>query len=275
MKKTVSSILLASALLLGTIAPVTANAADTTDTGTGLSGTTNSTVTFAKPASTTTPVDPTDPTKPIDPTDPDNPGGNGGTTPSGDLTFLYVSDSIAFGSKDNPIQAQTTGIQNIFNGSDNGKDKDGNALPANSVTVNNKNINTNKTLLTEVSDTRGSNNGWVVSVGSSTLAGKDSSGNSVGNLDGAAFNLQGSKATLTNSASTDGITGEDTVNGTTGIPADGKTTHTIYTAAKGHGAGSTAMQLDPSNVVLSVPANVKAGTYSGTLNWTLADTPAE
>lgn len=275
MKKTVSSILLASALLLGAIAPVTANAA-TTDTGTGLSGTTNSTVTFAKPSDVTTPVDPTDPSKPVTPTDPNNP--NGGTTPSGDLTFLYVSDSIAFGSAENPIQSQTSGVQNVSDGSDNGKDSTGTALPANTVSVTNKGINTNKTLLTEVSDTRGSNHGWIVSVGSSVLKGQDSNGKAIGNLDGAAFDLKGSTSTITNSATTEGITGEDTntsnSNGTTGIAADGTTTHTIYTAAEGHGAGSTAMQLDPKNTVLSVPANVTAGTYSGTLTWTLADTPA-
>lgn len=274
MKKTVSSILLASALLLGAIAPVTASA--NTD-GDGFSGTTNSTVTFAKPSDVTNPVDPTDPTKPVTPTDPKDP--NGGTNPSGPLTFLYVSDSIAFGSKDNPIQSQTAGVQNVFNGSDNGKDSTGTALPANTVSVENKGINTNKTLLTEVSDTRGTNHGWVVSVGSSVLTGEAADGSAIGNLDGAAFNLKGSTATITNSASKDGITGEDTnttnTNGTTGIAADGTTTHTIYTAATGHGAGSTAMQLDPSNVVLSVPANVTAGTYTGTLNWTLADTPAK
>ncbi|WP_341779340.1 WxL domain-containing protein [Levilactobacillus sp. HBUAS70063] len=280
MKKTLSSIVLASALLLGAIAPVTANAAET-DTNTGLSGVTNSTVNFTKPDSTTTPVDPTDPTKPVDPTDPDDP--NGGTTPSGDLTFLYVSDSIAFGSKDDPIQSQTSGIQNVFNGSANGVDADSNAKTAN-VAVTNNGINTNKTLLTEVSDTRGTNNGWVVSVGSSVLQGKDSSGQSIGNLEGAAFNLKGSTASILNSGTgttpvTSGITGEDTnntnENGTVGMAADGTTTHAIYTATKGNGAGATSMQLDPSNVVLSVPANVKTGTYTGTLNWTLADTPVK
>ncbi|NLR10616.1 MULTISPECIES: WxL domain-containing protein [Lactobacillaceae] len=272
MKKTVSSILLASALLLGAIAPVTAKA---NTTGDGFSGTTSSTVTFTKPADTTTPVDPTDPTKPVTPTDPNDP--NGGTNPSGPLTFLYVSDSIDFGSTSNPIKSQVSGVQDVFNGSNNGKNADGTAA-TNDVSVTNKGIDTNKTLLTEVSDTRGTNHGWIVSVGSSVLAGKDANGQSIGNLDGAAFNLKGSKATILNSGTgTTGITGEDTTTdegGTTGIAADGKTTHTIYTAAKGQGAGATSMQLDPSNVVLSVPANVKTGTYTGTLNWTLADTPA-
>ncbi|KRL93904.1 WxL domain-containing protein [Levilactobacillus hammesii] len=262
MKKTLSSILLASALLLGAIAPVTANAA-TTDTGTGLSGTTNSTVHFAKPDTTTTPVDPTDPTKPVDPdntTDPKDP--NGGTTPSGDLTFLFVSNSIDFGSADAPIKAQTSGTtQSINNGS---KNADG---TTNVVKVTNGAFASNANLLTEVSDTRGSNAGWTVTVNSSALT--DSK---VGVLKGATLDLDGSKATVKNSAVADGTTIDKA---DTGALATDGTPGTIYSAKTGFGAGATTMQLDPANVTLNVPTNVATGTYTGQLNWTLSDTPGK
>lgn len=260
MKKTVSSILLASALLLGTIAPVAASA---NTTGDGFSGTTSSTVHFAKPDSTTNPVDPTDPTKPVDPgntTDPEDP--NGGTNPSGDLTFLFVSDSINFGSTTTPIKSQTSGTtQSISNGS---KNADG---TTNAVTVTNNAFKTNANLLTEVSDTRGTNAGWTVTVNSSAL--NDSK---VGDLKGATIDLNGSKAVVKNSADAEGATIDKADTGA--LPTDG-TANTIYSAKTGVGAGATTMQLDPANVTLNVPTNVATGTYTGQLNWTLSDTPGK
>lgn len=261
MKKTVSSILLASALLLGAIAPVTANAADTS------TGATTSTVHFAKPDTTTTPVDPTDPTKPVDPsdtTDPKDP--NGGTTPSGDLTFLFVSNSIDFGSADAPIKAQTSGTtQSINNGS---KNADG---TTNVVKVTNGAFASNANLLTEVSDTRGSNAGWTVTVNSSKLSDKTDPNKEV-LLKGATLDLDGSKATVKNSAIADGST---IAKADTGALATDGTPGTIYSAKTGDGAGATTMQLDPANVTLNVPTNVETGTYTGQLNWTLSDTPGK
>lgn len=247
MKKTVSSILLASALLLGAIAPVTANA-ETMGTGK-----TTSTVHFAKPDTNTKPVDPDNPGTTVDP------GGNGGTTPSGDLTFLYVSDSIDFGSADTPLKAQTDGTTQTIKGS---KLADG---VASDVTVTNKAFASNGNLISEVSDTRGTNAGWTVQVNSSALTDE-----TVGALKGATLDLNGGAATVKNSAVADG----STINkvDTTALATDG-TPGTIYSAKKGNGAGVTTMQLDPSNITLSVPANVAAGTYTGTLNWTLSDTP--
>ena len=250
MKKTLSSIVLASALLFGAIAPVTANAAETTNGG---SGVTNSTVHFTKPDDNTNPVDPDNPGTNTD-------GGNGGATVSGPLTFLYVSNSIDFGSEATPLKSQTSGTtQSISNGS---KNADGST---NSVTVTNSGFDTNKTLLSEVSDTRGTNGGWTVQVNSSALT--DSK---VGALKGATLDLDGSQATVKNSANDTTIAKTDT----SALPTDG-TPGTIYSAQAGHGAGVTTMQLDPANVTLTVPTNVATGTYTGQLNWTLSDTPGK
>lgn len=253
MKKTVSSILLASALLLGAIAPVTANAATT---GTGE---TTSTVHFAKPDTNTTPVDPNNPDTPVGP---DNPGGNGGADVSGDLTFLYVSDSIDFGSAKTPLKAQTSGqTQTINNGS---KNADGST---NVVTVTNEAFASNSNLISEVSDTRGTNAGWTVQVNSTVL-----NDPKVGDLKGATLDLNGGSATVMNSAVKDGSTIDKA--DTTALATDG-TPGTIYSAKTGNGAGVTTMQLDPSKVTLTVPTNVATGTYTGKLNWTLSDTPGK
>ena len=262
MKKTVSSILLASALLLGAIAPVTANAADTTPVTN--SGTTTSTVHFTKPDTTTDPVDPDNPgtTSPVDPTDPN--GGNGGATPSGDLTFLYISNGIDFGSAATPLKSQTSGTtQEISNGS---KNADGST---NIVTVTNANkaLAANKNLITEVADTRGSNAGWTVTVNSSALT-----DTKAGALKGATLDLNGSAATVKNSAVADGSSIDKADTGK--LATDG-TPGTIYSAKTGFGAGTTSMQLDPADVTLTVPTNVETGTYTGQLNWTLSDTPGK
>lgn len=247
MKKSVSSILLASALLLGSIAPVVANAATT---GTG---TTSSEITFSKPDSVTEPVDPDKPTVP-------STGDNGGTEPSGDLTFLYVSPKMQFGIKgedgtinlNNPIE--TTSAAKTYN-----------------PLVTTRALGTvaeNTKLVTEVSDTRGTNAGWSVSVSADPMM----SGSN--QLTGATLDLQGNAATINNSAFDDykdaGITGEDAT-----LPTD-STSKTIFNAADGSGVLTTTFQIDPDNITLTnIPANVKAGTYAGDVNWTLSDTPVK
>jgi len=258
MKKTVSSILLASALLLGAIAPVTANAAETSNGG---SGATDSTVHFTKPDDNKVPVDPDNPGTPVKP---DNPGGNGGATVTGPLTFLYVSDSIDFGSATTPLKSQTSGkTQSISNKSENA---DGST---NVVTVTNKAFADNSNLISEVSDTRGTNAGWTVQVNSSPLTDKTDPDAEVP-LNGATLDLNGVGADVKNSAVADGSTIDKA---DTGALATDGTPGTIYSAKKGNGAGVTTMQLDPSKVTLSVPTNVATGTYTGKLNWTLSDTP--
>lgn len=260
MKKTVSSILLASALLLGAIAPVTANAATTGD---GFSGKTNSSVTFQKPESTTTPVDPNNPNQPGN-------GGDdhGGTNPSGDLTFLYVSPKMDFGT------AKTIATVDSNNKAAT-VDKDGTVTAQ---TLNPKTIEstvladqtTAPKLVTEVSDTRGTNAGWIVSVTSSAL--KSEAGDA---LNGATITLNAddtSKTTIKNTADSVAKGANAVLNTSTQNSVD------IYTAADGVGAGTTAMQLDASGITLgSLPANIKAsdtGTaYTGELDWTLSATP--
>lgn len=248
MKKTLSSIVLASALLFGAMAPVTANAAETDVTPS--TGSTTGSIMFTKPASTTEPVDPSNPDKPGGNTD-----DNGGAKPGSDadLTFLYVSPSMDFGS--NVVNQTTASKTQTYNP----KTITTTAFPTGTA-------DTNK-LVTEVSDTRGTNAGWNVSVGSTELKAGDDV------ISGAQLNLAGDNATIKNSA--------DSV--ATGQPANlttGGDVATIYDAKTGIGAGATAMQLNPSDIVLTnIPANVKATeagtTYTATLNWTLNNTPAE
>jgi len=259
MKKTVSSILLASALLLGAIAPVTANA-DTT--GDGFSGTTKGTVTFQKPDSTTTPVDPNNPDKPGN-------GGDdhGGTNPGGDLTFLYVSPKMDFGT------AKTTATVDSNNKAATvAKDGTVSAQTLNPKTIESTVLTDQTTapkLVTEVSDTRGTNAGWQVTVKSSVL--KSEAGDT---LNGATITLGGDSANtiIKNTAGS-------VAKGANAVLSTGAQTSTpIYTADNGVGAGTTAMQLDASDITLgSLPANIKAsetGTaYTGQLDWTLSATP--
>lgn len=248
MKKTVSSILLASALLLGSIAPVVANAADT-----GTTGTTNGSVTFTKPAPVTTPVDPNNPDNPSTSKD-----DHGGTTPSGDLTFLYVTKTLDFGTH----QTSTSDKQS-FTAAANTDKNDGSIS-----TTTFAGTTANPNFVTEVSDTRATNAGWKVQLTADNFT------DGTHNLEGAVLNFNAkSGLPITNSVNPDGITQQNAapvLGGTSAVD--------VYDAAKGSGAGSTAFQLDPSNISLSnIPANVtvtdSSTTYSGNLNWTLAALP--
>jgi len=255
MNKTVSSLLLAGALLLGSVAPVVANAD-------GLHGTTSNSITFSQPKATTDPADPDNPGTKV-------PGGDHGgvTDPSGDLTFLYVSPKMQFGDvKGEAIQT-----------TDNAKTYNPTVTNAASVQTDKDGVKTDNTnLVTEVQDTRGSNEGWTVTVSADQMLNKDGVV-----LKGATLGLAASKAKITNSASaSDGVAGTDVSTATKGIAATDTTAATdgtenvIYSAKADSGMLTTAFQLDPSNITLTnIPANVKAGTYTGNLNWTLTDTP--
>lgn len=266
MNKKVSSILLASALMLGSFVPVVANAD-------GLSGKTQSEITFAKPDANIDPVDPENPGT----TDPGNPGG---TEPGGDLTFIYVSPSMKFGTaateSDGTLTKDSDGKLTI------GTIKDGGLVNAIETTANAKTYypvvttrdlgatKDNPNLVTEVSDTRGTNAGWTISVSADAMVSGSNS------LEGATLSLGGSTATIKNSAKTDGtdagITGKDQQITLPGTGASSSAT--IYSAKPESGVLNTAFQLAPENIKLSdIPANVKAGTYSGNVNWTLSDTP--
>ncbi|MFC6290443.1 WxL domain-containing protein [Levilactobacillus angrenensis] len=251
MKKTVSSILLASALLLGTVAPVAANAAETDPTSTGK---TDTHVTMTAPKDQTNPVDPTNPSKGTDTdgtgtTDPGNTNNNGATV-SGPLTFLYVTKDMTF----KPAQSVISGTQSM----------DVDSIQKSTFM---KNGTPNENFVTEIGDSRGTNEGWSVNVSSSQMktdAGDVLAGATV-DFDGAGSNTQ-----ITNSATADGISANNvSLDTATNDPA------TIYSAAKGAGAGATAFQLGTDNIHLSnVKANATAGTYNGSLTWTLSNTPA-
>ncbi|WP_367377142.1 WxL domain-containing protein [Levilactobacillus cerevisiae] len=250
MKKTLSTIVLASALLLGTVAPIAAHAD-------GLSGSTNGSVTFTKPADQTTPVDPNNPDTPSV-----TPGDNGGTTPSGPLTFLYVTKTLDFGTH----ETSTTGAQTFTAGTNAATD----SKPGSISTTTFSGMTANPNFVTEVSDTRASNAGWEVDMSATNFT------DGTHNLTGASLNFNTDQnATVKNSATTDttGISqpkASAKLGTTTAVP--------VYTAAKGSGAGTTSFQVDPNNISLSaIPANVTvtgdSTTYSGTLNWTLAALP--
>ncbi|KRO04626.1 hypothetical protein IV54_GL001032 [Levilactobacillus paucivorans] len=247
MKKTVSSILLASALLLGSVAPVVANAASVPT-----SGTTNATAKFEAPDPVTKPVDPNDPSKPATGTQ----TGNGATTGDGNLTFLYVTNNLDFGSSKSvtsgsqDVKGQTTITPEAFS--------DG---------------TTNSNFVTEISDTRGSNAGWSVQVSSSKMVDKSNSDTNTNFLKGATIDFNGGAGATTIKNSADATTGLS-ANSVKVSTIDGST-QTIYGAATDSGAGQTTFQLDPSNIQLSsVGATTNTGTYSGTLTWALSDTPA-
>ncbi|WP_203637600.1 WxL domain-containing protein [Levilactobacillus wangkuiensis] len=258
MKKTLSTIVLASALLLGTVAPVAANADTTDPTSTGNTATH---VQIDAPANMTNPVDPTDPSNPAtntDPTDstsPSNPADNGAKV-SGPLTFLYVTKDMTFEETTSSIsKAQTIPVKTI---TESTFMKDGTP---------------NANFVTEVGDSRGTNAGWSVQVQSSqmTNASKDVLKGATVDFGTGVAGTNNGDTTITNSADNAGITANNVslaTDGATNAPA------TIYTAAADHGAGATAFQLGTDKIALNnVAPNAKSGTYNGNLTWSLSNTP--
>jgi len=254
MNKSVSSLVLVGALALGSVLPLTANAEAVTAT----SGKTTSQVEFLPPENVVNPVDPTNPGTTV--TDPDGTKDPGGATvdPTGPLSFLYVSPSIDFGSQ----KAVSSNTQNISNADTPGQ------IKVTSQKFNGTDPNTN--LVTEVSDTRGTSVGWNVQVSSTPLTLEGATDV----LKGATINLGANdtaKNTVNNSGDATGIDGQDAA-----LSTENGNAATIYTAAKDAGAGQTAFQLSPDNITMTgIEANAKAGTYKGTLTWTLNDTPVE
>ncbi|TGD19733.1 WxL domain-containing protein [Levilactobacillus suantsaiihabitans] len=248
MKKTVSSILLASALLLGTVAPVAANAAEVT----GTTGNTKTQAAFTAPKSV---VDPVDPSNPSTPSTGDN-GGNGvtNTDTTGGLNFLYVTDSIDFGS----AEAVSSGVQP--------------SMPASKISTgsftDDEQVNPN--FVTELSDTRGTSAGWYVTVSSSPMTDTTNSNSNTNTLKGATVDF-GTGTEINNSASENGISAN-----AVSVPTETATAQTIYQATADNGAGQTSFQLNPKNIELNnVGPNTNTGTYNGNLTWTLNDTPVE
>ncbi|WP_125764448.1 WxL domain-containing protein [Levilactobacillus mulengensis] len=256
MKKTLSTIVLASALLLGTVAPVAANADTTAPDSTGNTATH---VKIDAPANMTKPVDPSNPenqsnTDPADPSDPNNSNNNGASV-SGPLTFLYVTKDMTFDETTSSIsEAQTIPVKSITESTFT----KGGAL--------------NDNFVTEVGDSRGTNAGWSVQVKSSQMTNENSAvlkGATVDFGTGAA-GTENTDTIVTNSAKDTGITANNV-----SLSTDGTSNPTtIYTAAADHGAGATAFQLATDKISLgNVAPNAKSGTYNGNLTWSLTNTP--
>ncbi|WP_164511325.1 WxL domain-containing protein [Levilactobacillus mulengensis] len=254
MKKTLSTIVLASALLLGTVAPVAAHA----DAVTGTSGTTDTHATFTAPTNKTNPVDPNKPDTDAGGSATDN---NGATNNDGPLSFLYVTKNMAFQS----VQAVTSATQPDIAVDKISTDTFSSATDAQA----------NPNFVTEISDTRATNAGWSVSVSSSPMTDKDTNVS----LKGATVDFNGAGATtIKNSGDAADASGNSAgiSANTVSVPTTTATAQTIYNAEKGSGAGSTSFQLDPTNIKLAnVGGNTAAGTYDGTLTWALSDTPVD
>ncbi|MCW6147665.1 WxL domain-containing protein [Lactiplantibacillus plantarum] len=119
-------------------------------------------------------------------------------------------------------------------------------------------------MVVEVSDVRGTNAGWKLTVTGSNLTGTDGTA-----AKGATLSLP--KGDVVNSGSEANgavaTASEVALNGTVGSSA-------VLNADKGGGSGVTVSRLDPKALTLNIKANtVKAQAYSANLNWTLSDLP--
>lgn len=174
-----------------------------------------------------------DTTDPVDPIDPSDPGGETGH--EGPLTIDNVTP-FEFGTQ---------------------------AISSNSevyaATAKNPNI--------QVSDRRGTGQGWTLQVGLSTFA--ESKDNSVV-LKGATLAIP--KGTM---KTTDGNVSEAPENFGFTLDADASGSDVLMNADEKKGMGTWADMLDNSNVKLSVPAGNFAGEYSATINWSLVDAPTK
>ncbi|MFC6182231.1 WxL domain-containing protein [Lactiplantibacillus daowaiensis] len=238
MKKMLGSLLLSGTLLLGAVLPMVAHA-DATE---NRSGSTSVTATFTGSTSTVNPVDPTDPNKNLDP----EPGTdtNGGKA-GGGLSLIYVPANLSFGSNEIDVQ----------------NDKNY-ALDTTDTTATNL---LNNNVVVEVSDVRGTNAGWSLTVSGSALTGADNKTAAGASITLPAGNVTASGATSNNGATATAAT----------VNLDGSSTN-VMGAAVDNGAGVTVNQMDPTGVKLNVSANtVSAQAYKSTLTWNLSDTPTK
>lgn len=224
---------IASVVLLGVATPVSlsVNAAE------NRSGTTNATATFtANNDTNVSPVNPKDPTQSITPLD-----GSNGATPGSGLSLIYVPKTWNFGTNNVPVQSQdisllTTGGTSLLN---------------------------DQTSI-QVSDSRGTNSGWNLSVLGSQF-GATIAGDSVKSTGIQLILPQGTLSTP-----------QGTANGVTASASDTALTSatSVLNATTKNGGGITVYNLPTTAIKLHVPGNsVQAGTYSTVLNWTLSDTP--
>jgi len=243
MKTLIKTLLLSGALGLVTM-PMVAGA-ETTDVGNG-SGSTNVTATFEKSTQVVNPVNPDKPGT----TDASGDGANGAAA-GGDLSLIYVTNQLDFGSHEIDVANDQVYAANYSDAKDATKSANVSKLWNNHAVI-------------EVSDVRGTNAGWNLTVSGSPLKGVDGS-----TLKGATLALP--TGSLTN-------TGSDS-NGTAAVAvanALDTSAAQVLAAGKDTGAGITVDQLDPSNIKLTVPANqAKAQGYTTSLTWNLSDTPAQ
>lgn len=245
--KVLSSLLMSGILLAGV--GVTAQAADTSASSSSSSsatttaaenrdGTTKITATFTANSKEVTPVDPGT-KKPTDKGD-----NNNGGKPGGGLSLIYVSNKLDFGSHE--IDAIN---DNTYTAGEKDSATDG--------------LYDGKTDLIEVSDVRGTNGGWTLSVTGSTLTGTDGA-----KIKGATLALPAGSVSNTG-ADSNGATATAVTDALNGSAA------TVLSAKANTGAGVTMDQIQPGDIKLMIPANTaKAQAYSSTLTWSLSDTPA-
>lgn len=249
--KLVATSLLATAVLGA--APIIANADD------AVPYSTTGQVTFV-PSTSTTPTDPVNPTDPdtpvvpVDPTDPTKPIQPGTTGP---LSIDYISN-FDFGTQE--ITTATKAYE----------------ATAQSFTDDKQ---SNAPLYAQITDNRGNDAGWNLSVKASTFTSGDNT-------------LTGAQISLANSAAVKATTNNATAPAVSNVTLNPANAVTVANAATGAGAGTwvdsfgttadlgTATEDASRNVdkavTLEVPngGNAKAQKYTATIDWTLADTPA-
>ena len=173
MKKMVGSLIMSSALILSTIAPVVATADTTTPAAAATENRSASTSTNASFTANTSAMNPVDPTDPNTPTT--DPGTNAGK-PGGGLSLIYAPTTIDFGTHQIDVmnsksynakgEAATigSGAVNVFEPDPTGNVtwSTGTASTANQTTL----YPGTPDVVLEVSDVRGTNAGWTLNVSS-------------------------------------------------------------------------------------------------------------
>lgn len=197
-------------------------------------GETITTAKFRANSQTITPVDPDHPNIPSNKGD----GSNGAHVGSG-LSLIYVSKKLSFGSHEINILKPKTYIP-----------------------ISDDSSLWNDNFVIEVSDVRGTNAGWRLSVSGDSLVGDDGT-----IIKGAALSLP--LGSLSNSGyASNGASSHAVKNILSSKTSD------ILDAEKNSGSGVTVDRLYPGAINLVIPENTtKAQGYVTRLNWSLTDAP--
>ncbi|MFC6181690.1 WxL domain-containing protein [Lactiplantibacillus daowaiensis] len=257
MSKLLKAVLLSSALLLSLSAPVKSHAADTTPSPDASSDSGSAPASENRSGKTTVHASFTQGDKninPIDPAHPDNDTttiANNGAQAGGGLSLVYITNVLDFGSHPLDILHDQS-------------------YPANYQDPNKRDNNANTDALlngkavVEVSDVRGTNAGWQLSVNGEPLKGTDGT-----TIDGATLSVNnGSVSTPLKTSETNGVNLSKVTN------ALAASSTPLLTAPMNKGAGLTIAQVDPSDIKLNIPANqAKSQGYDTTVTWNLGDLP--